>query len=323
MNKKFNIKITAILFALVLSYTGIAQNDAGKSDDAGRICIAAYVPQQIDKMPDAARSMLSNKLSQIVTQNGLGGSAMNERFIITANITILTKDLTATAPPMTALGLEMTFYIGDGIEGTKFASKSVQVKGVGTNETKAYIEAIKMVKPNDPSFASFLEEGKQKIMKYYNSKCDFIIKEAQTLASQNNFEEAIFKLTSVPDVCKECYDKCMTAVAPMYQKKIDRDCKMKLNEATTIWNSSQDANAASSAGEILASVEPSSACFGEIKALSAKIQKRVIEIDKREWNYTLKAQQQTSEMIKAYRDVGVAYGKGQPKSVSYNVRGWW
>ena len=57
--------------------------------------------------------------------------------------------------------------------------------------------------------------------------------------------------------------------------------------------------------------------------LSAKIQKRVIEIDKREWNYVMKEQQQTSEMIKAYRDVGVAYGNGQPKSVTYNVNGWW
>jgi hypothetical protein len=322
--KNINKKIVAACLALAsLGSAGFAQNTAGKSDDMGRITIAAYVSQQIDKMPEAARSMLTNKLNQIVSSNGLGGSAMNERFIITANITTLTKDLTATAPPMTALGLEITFYIGDGIEGTKFASKSIQVKGVGTNETKAYIEGIKMIKPSDPAFASFLEEGKTKIMKYYNSKCDFIIKEAQTLATQNKQEEAIFKLTSVPDVCKECYDKAMAAVVPIYKQKIDRDCKLKLAEATNVWNVSQDGDAANSAGSILASIEPQAACYGEAKALSAKIQKRVIEIDKREWAYTMKEQQQTSEMIKAYRDVGVAYGNGQPKSVTYNVSGWW
>jgi hypothetical protein len=27
--------------------------------------------------------------------------------------------------------------------------------------------------------------------------------------------------------------------------------------------------------------------------------------------------------IKAARDIGVAYGNGQPKSIVYNVRGWW
>lgn len=318
--KNFNKKIIGLFTLVVMGLNSFAQ---AKSEDMGRIVLAAYVPQQVDKMSDAARTMLTNKLSQIVTANGMGGSAMNERFIITANIVTLTKDLTATAPPMTALGLEVTFYIGDGIDGTKFASKSVQVKGVGTNETKAYIEAIKQIKTNDPSYASFIEEGKQKIIKYYETKCDFIIKDAKSLAGQNQLEEAIYKLSSVPDVCKTCYDKCLAAIAPIYKQKIDRDCKLKLAEATNTWNASQDAAAAESAGAILSSIEPQAACYGEAKALSAKIQKRVIEIDKREWNYVMKEQQQTSELIKAYRDVGVAYGNGQPKSVTYNVNGWW
>lgn len=318
--KNINKKIAVIIAIVLLGFNGFSQ---AKSEDMGRIVLAAYVPQQVDKMSDAARTMLTNKLSQIVTANGMGGSAMNERFIITANIVTLTKDLTATAPPMTALGLEVTFYIGDGIEGTKFASKSVQVKGVGTNETKAYIEAIKQIKTNDPSYASFIEEGKQKIIKYYEDKCDFIIKDAKSLAGQNKLEEAIYKLSSVPDVCKTCYDKCLAAIAPIYKQKIDRDCKLKLSEATNTWNASQDAAAAESAGAILSSIEPEAACFAEAKALASKIQKRVIEIDKREWNYKLKEQQQTSELIKAYRDIGVAYGNGQPKSVTYNVRGWW
>ena len=145
--KNRNKKIVTLLALVVLGFNSFSQ---AKSEDMGRIVLAAYVPQQVDKMSDAARTMLTNKLSQIVAANGFGGSTMNERFIITANLVTLTKDLTATAPPMTALGLEVTFYIGDGIEGTKFASKSVQVKGVGTNETKAYIEAIKQIKTNDP-----------------------------------------------------------------------------------------------------------------------------------------------------------------------------
>lgn len=322
MKKSKNIFLS--LCALVaLSFGAKAQNTAGKADDMGRLTLAAYVPPQIDQMPDAARSALSNKISQIVTQNGMGGSARNERFILTANITILTKDILPGPPPMHALSMEITFYIGDGIEGTKFASKSVSVKGVGTNETKAYMEGIKMVKPTDPSLQSFIEEGKKKVMAYYNSKCDFIIKEAQTLASQDKYDEAIYKLVSVPDVCKECFDKCMTAVAPMYQKKIDRECKIKLAEATGVWNASQDMAAADNAGAILAAIEPASSCYGEAKALHAKIAKKVNEIDKREWAYKVKEQQQTSEMIKAYRDIGVAYGNNQPQNVSYTTVGWW
>lgn len=314
--------IFLIIFVFIGWYT-YAQNTAGKSDDMARITLAAFVPQQIDNMPVAARSMLANKLSQIVTQNGLGGKASNERFIITANINVLTKDLTPTAPPMQAFTLDITLYIGDGIEGTKFASVSATVKGVGENETKAYISALKNLKTNDPNYQSFIETGKTKIVEYYNSKCDFIIKEAQTLASQNKFEEAIYKLTGVPEVCKGCYDKCMDAVAPIYKRQIDRECMMKLTEASNIWVANQTVDAANEAGAILSTIEPASACFGEVKTLSMKISARVKELDAREWKYTLKEQAQVSERIKAYRDIGVAYGNGQPKSITYNVHGWW
>jgi hypothetical protein len=267
--------------------------------------------------------MLTNKLSQIITQSGMGGSTFNQRFILAANITVLTKDITPTAPPMQAFTLDITLYIGDGIDGIKFSSVSTTVKGVGENETKAYISALKNLKTNDPIYQPFIETGKNKIVEYYNSKCDFIIKDAQTLASQNKFEEAIFKLTSVPEVCKGCYDKCMEDVAPMYKQKIDRDCKMKLAEASNLWSANQTVEAGNQAGEILSSIEPSAACFGEVKVLSNKIAARVKELDAREWKYILKDQAQESERIKAIRDIGVAYGNGQPKTVNYNVRGWW
>lgn len=315
--------IIALCIGLALTCQSYAQNTLGKTDDAARISLAAFVPQQIDQMPEAARSSLANKLSQIVVQNGLGGNADNERFIITANINVISKELTATAPPLQAYVLDVTLYIGDGIDGTKFASVSTQLKGIGESDTKAYISALKSLKTNDPKYQSFIETGKTKIIEYYNSKCDFIIKEAQTLASQKKFEEAIFKLTTVPEVCKTCYDKSMDAVAPIFKQQIDRECKMKLTEATNLWAANQTVDAANQAAEILATIEPSAACFAEVKLLSNKIATRVKQLDSREWNFKLKEQAQESERIKAYRDIGVAYGKGQPKTVVYNVRGWW
>jgi hypothetical protein len=55
--------------------------------------------------------------------------------------------------------------------------------------------------------------------------------------------------------------------------------------------------------------------------------KRVKELDQREWNFKLKQQQDdvdiTKATINAVRDIGVAYGNGQPKTIVYNTRGWW
>lgn len=315
------------IFCLI-SIKTFAQNEKGSEDDAARIVLATYVPQQIDNMPNAAQSILANKLSQIVTQNGMGGSAYNERFIITANVNVINKDLTPTAPPMTAFVLEVTLYIGDGIIGSKFSSTSISVKGVGENETKAYISALKSISPTNSSIQNFVENGKSKIIEYYKSNCDFIIKEAQTLVSQNQYDEAIFKLTSVPEVCKDCYDQCMDAVGPIYQKRIDKECKSKLMDATTAWNASQDLYGADIAGGILREIDSNAACYKEALALSNNIAQRVKEIDQRDWKFQLKQQQDNVDVkkatIKAARDIGVAYGNGQKSNtIRYNVRGWW
>ncbi len=313
-----NLKILSI--ALLMALTGLtvnAQNKKGKLDDLGRVSIGAYVSPQVEGLPSSAKRMLLNKMNQITSKNGVGGSRFSTQFILSPNVTVLTKDLTATAPPMTALTLEFTLYIGDGREGTVFANTSIEAKGVGTNETKAYISAIKRLNPGNPEIKAFVEEGKEKIIEYYNSKCDFIIKDAQTLASQNKYDEAIYKLTSVPDVCKECYDKCMDAIAPMYQEKIDRECEMKYTQAQGIWNAAQNMDAAEEAGALLASIEPEAACFSKVSGLMKKIEKKVKEIDTREWKYILKDQAQESERIEAYRAVGVAYGNHQPQNVTY------
>jgi len=248
---------TIFLITFIFTLFGLkAQNSSVKAEDMGRVVLAPYVPQQIDKMPDAVRSMLANKLNQIISQNGMGGSAVNQRFILTANVLVMSKDITPTAPPMQAYTLYVTLYVVDGIDGTKFSSHSVSLKSVCENETKAYMAALKNLKTNDPTYQTFLEKGKSKIVEYYNTKCDFIIKQAETMANQKDYDGAIYTLVSVPEVCKACYDKCMNASAVMYKKKIEFDCKTKLNEATNIWNANQSWEGADQAGQLISQIDP-------------------------------------------------------------------
>ncbi|MEI6765831.1 MAG: hypothetical protein WCM76_09335 [Bacteroidota bacterium] len=315
-------KYITIFMLVIALYTGFAQAQGtdGKMSDKGRLALAVWVPEQIEGMPIESRKNLENKLSQIVTANGMGGAAVNTRFIITANVTVQTKDITATAPPMQAYTLDVTMYIGDGFEGKSFSSYTTTCKGVGENEVKAYNAALKNIKTNDPNYQAFLEKGKTKIIEYYNAQCDFIIKGAKTAAGMNNFDEAIWNLTNVPDACSDCWNKCMNAVAPIFQQKIDFECKTKLNEAQNTWNASQSWDAAQAAGAILSTIDPKSSCYGDAKALSDKIGKRILEVDKREWNF--KWEQEIGlerDMIKAYRDIGVAYGNGQAKTIIYKT----
>ena len=264
-----------------------AQNSVGSANDIGRIVLHTYLSDKIS-MPIEAKNLLDTKLTQIASQYGMGGNNFNPRFIITANVNVTTKDIVAGPPQMIAQNLELVLFIGDAITQTVFASTSFNIKGVGTNETKAFIEAIKNIKPTNGSIKAFVENGKTKIIEYYNTQCDFIIKETQTLHGQDKYQEAIFKLMQVPDVCKTCYEKCLDAIRPIYLAMLDKECRTKLNQAKLKWNASQSIRGAEDAGEILNTIDINSPCQNEVAKFSTQIKNKLNEDERKRWEFKMK-----------------------------------
>ena len=296
-----------------------AQNKLEKTDDVGRIAICPVVGR-IPDMPIAAEKMLLNKMGQITTKNGM--ASYGGTFIMYPHVTIMSKDITPTAPPMHAYGLDVTLYIADNITQTIFSYTTISLKGVGNNPTKAYIQALSMLNDKRPEVKTFIETAKNRIVEYYNSKCDFIIKESQTLEAKQDYQQAIYKLTSVPQVSKDCFDNCQNLVGPIYKKYIDFECRKHMTEANNVWASNQDYSGAQQASDVLNSIYPNSICYKDAVALSDKIAKRMKEIDKREWNFMLKNQQDEVDIekasIRAARDIGVAFGENQqPTNITW------
>lgn len=342
---------------------------SGKSNDESRINLTVYIPEQISKLSPEAKSVIKDKLNKIVTKNGVGGSGADGRFVITANVTEDTKDVTPTTPVMYAYTLNITLYIGDGVSGTLFNSTSISVKGMDRSETKAYLTALREFNPNTKDIATFVEEGKKKIIEYYSTQCDFILKDAQTMAGQNKFDEAIFKLCEVPTVCKVCYDKCMDKIPEYYKAKINRECQQLLanakvlktqdnfdeaasllapilpdmscyNDAQKLLKEINDHRCAVSLGKAkgawasknidetstyLSEIPSDSKCAAEAQKIADEVRVWAKEKDNREWKFELQKQKDATAIqkasIKAARDIGVAYGRNQPKTV-YKVY-WW
>ena len=320
--------LKTLLLILTVSFANCfhTQNSADQADDANGIALATVVPNQIEELNESSRKFLANKLNQIVSKNGVKGSFYNQRFIITTNVNVISKDLTASAPPMHAYNLEVSFFIGDGTNGTLFSSTSMNYKGVGQSETKAYRSALKSINTSDARFERFITEGKNKIIEFYNAQCDIILKEAEMLESQNNFEGALAKLLSVPSVCKDCFEKTSLKAGAVYQKYLDRQCDIYMNKAKAIWASNQSEDGAREAAELLSLIDPDAKCATDaskmLDSMYEDIKKRVKDLDQREWDYKLKEQLQESERIEAMKQVGVAYGENQPQNVTYNYRGW-
>jgi len=312
-------KVSLIVILNVLMCIGFVQaQNPEKNDDKSKLALAVWIPDQIEGMPIVAKKNLENKLTQMLIDNGFTNDAYNSRFILTANIAVMTKDITPTTPAMHAYTLNITFYIGDGVEGKSFSSFSTTIKGVGDNDTKAYMSALKNIKTTDPAYQSFIDKGKGKIIDYYNTQCDQIIKDARVLASTRQYDEAIWKITGVPSVCSNCWDKCMATLTPIYQQKIDYECQMKVAEATNIWNAGQSWDAAEQAGAILKTIDPKATCFNDAKSLSDRIATKIHDVDKREWNLVYEKEVGVKkDLIDVYREIGVAWGKNQPQNVTY------
>jgi hypothetical protein len=302
--------------------TNSAFTQQASQSGSGQIALSIWIPDDTELTVDAQR-MLQNKVSQIASKQGIAADPGYSRFVFTANVVIVEKYITPTAPPKHAYKMDVTFYIGDGFEGKSFSSCNTAVTGIGDNETKAFMDALKNIKVLNPDYKKFIELGKTKIIAYYNEKCDAIIRESQTLSAAQQYDEAIYRLTSIPEECKACYMKAMDAADAVYQQKIDRECKQILAEANALWNAEQNVTGAQKAGRALVRIDPNANCFSEANMLSKKIAKHIEKLDERAWNAlqdelafqrdkSKKQDELERERIKAYRDVRKAYAENQP-----------
>lgn len=298
-------KIIAVLF---LSVFAINSNAQVKLDDFGRIVLNTYLPENIS-LPSEAKNLLITKLNQITSNNGMGGSQSNPRFIITANVNVGTKDIISGPPQMIAQNIEITFFVGDAVTNTIFSNTTLNLKGVGTNENKAFIDALKTINPKNKEVLAFLEQGKTKIINYYSTNCDFIIKDAQTLVKQEKYDEAIYQLSLVPDVCKDCYFKCLDTLTQIYQQKIDADCKVKFNEAKVTWTAAQTPNGAEKAGDILSTIKPMANCQTDVTAFIKTIDAKLKSDEKARWQFKMK--QYADKIAMQKEQVRIAEEKGK------------
>ena len=242
-----------------------SQNNIGKTDDIGRIAIAPIIGN-IEDMPKASEKMLLNKMNQIISKNGI--SSASNRFLMFPNITILSQDITPTAPPMHVYNLEVTLNVGDNKTKNIYHSVSIETKGVGKNPNKAYTQALKTISPKNTNIKEFVEKSKKKIIEYYNSQCDFILKEANSNAKRKKYDNAIFQLTSIPKICKSCFDKGQELAIDIYKMKMENQCMQLISKAKIAKTQSNHELAAS----YLTTILPDVNCYKDAQILLKEIE---------------------------------------------------
>ena len=132
---------------------------------SGTISINVFVPE--DDMPAEASRMLVTKLNQIVTNYGLADNGLTDRFFLSPEVVVSTKDIVPSNPPKVSQKLDVILMIGDVVDNKLYGSLSLPVVGVGQNENKAFINAFQKIPVKSKQLEAFMTETKEKIVAFY------------------------------------------------------------------------------------------------------------------------------------------------------------
>ncbi len=311
-------RISTITFGLAF-LLGI--NLMGQSKTSG-IVVTGFVPKQ-DRLQPAASKNMENKISQMITASGMG-SIDNSRFAIIPRIIVTDSRVQSSAPPMMVMNADITFFMGDVSTGKVFGSLTKSIVGVGETETRAYVSLISNIKPRDQELMQFMEQGKKKIINYYNENADILINKAMQLASISNYDGALAILGEIPEDCVEAFTKASGPMMSIYKSKIDYEGEILYREAYNLWNATLDYDGALDASGILAQISPYSSAAPKADALAESIGRRVREIDNREWDFKFQKLQNNLELQKAILQLAteVARAEANRPVYNYNVM-WW
>ena len=299
MKKIFSIALAALMSATMFAV------------ETEFLPISVYASDHSENFPEGAKAMMENKLTQLLTRNGIAGLDYTGQFLLTVTTTPLDKDIIAGPPSKIAEKMEMNLYIIDAYAKTIFSTTSFSVRGLGETENKCYLNAISRMPLQSPAIAQFIQEGKEKIIGYYDHEGEALIKKAQFLAKQKKYDEALFWVTLIPQQSKH-YDAALAAGLEIYQQYLDNECNINLAAARQAWAAQQNAEGAALAGEFLAKILPDAGCYGDAMNLYKEIKGKVLD----DWKFEMKKYQDGVDLekqrIEASRAIGVAYGNHQP-----------
>lgn len=316
----FNHIITALLLLVAVSVCH-AQTEPAKINDEVRIALTPVIPEQSDMVPIEARNILINRLRQLATANGYAGSAVTPQFILAANPVLLDKKVAAAAPNKIWMELEMTLYIADYYSKSVFATTSVPLRGVGATDQEALMDAYKGFSISKSDIKAFTKKGREEILAFYNTRCDFIVGRVEMLANTNQADAALEMLTSIPEVSKSCFEQAMKQSEKIFNMAAEQRCQQLVMAAKAAWANAPNRAGAEKATYYLGVIPPQAKCSGEANTLFSEIKAKMLETEQWERRQYTDQISLMRDYIKALRDVGVAYGEGQPDT-QIQVKGW-
>ena len=322
-----NVMKRMVLFVISLFFTIMTFSQAKD------VYISVAMPNN-SVLDNNIKAILKNKIVTIASTNGVAATECGAIAIIPEINVIEENKIEGGMRNIFSTQLELSLSTRNIITNTIFNSVQFSYRGEGYSIDEAKRSAIKKISTTDTRFTAFINETKTKIYNYYANNTSSLINKANTLASQQLYDEALALLSTFPESLPD-YDKISEAIMQIYNKCQSQYCDQIMLSAQAAY-SKRDYE---SALAIATSINPQSSCMEESKQLIAKIKKDLddehaeriamekgkMEIEKErirseeriEHERMRSKERTTAHMINAVRDIASAYYERQTSYIFF------
>jgi len=268
--------------------------------DTLNIKLTPFVPK-LEGVGQMGSQLLKDRLNSAITKIGFGGEGSNPRFIIGPSISILTSDVTSTAPTKYANTYEINFMVVDVISETIFASYKTEFKGVGDSPEKAFISGIRNISYETSEFMDFLKKSENKILAYFEANCSSLLTEAEAEAGIRNYDNAFALLNSVPKESASCFEQVQMKKTEYFQLSLNTNCNELLAKMKAELGKYNDASGAGFNSEAMgyySMIDSKSECYKEAQEVYKTYTAALNPTAKRDWEQKMVEYNDQIELVK-------------------------
>lgn len=279
----------------------------------GSINISVAMPNN-SILDNNAKSILRNKLLKIVTAQGVAGVECGAIIIVPEVDVINSSVISGGMRNITSLELGITLTVRNMITNTVFNTIQISVTGEGYSDAEAKRSAVNGINVSSPEYARFMTNAKSKIIDYYSRNMSSLIAKANTLASQQLYDEALALLATFPESLPG-YVKVSESITSIFKKCQSKYCEQILLSAQAAYSQRNYKEAA----ELVAMIDASSSCGSQAKSLLNSIKagtdKQHDDMVDLEKEYIRSEERIKTAQLNAVKDIATAYFQRQTEYV--------
>lgn len=305
-----------ILLSLVIHFYSF--NTSFCQSDVGTIAFSLVMPDEIEGFDQNQTAKLESKIIQATANVGIAGKGFYSDFIIYPVVTFNEVESHSQSMKNTiSISIDLGIFIKSVADGRIFSSYSKTLNGIGTNNNAALNNALNDFDPKGNDVIDFYVKSADKIINYFESKCDDFISKADSYSKMGKYDDAIGLLMSIPNISSNCFNKVKSKSIEVYKLHVNKTCNSLVLSAKGYYANGD----VETAIKTICLIDPASTCFKEAKDFLATIEKELKDKEKAEFQAKLKIYQDEFELekirIAAIKEIAIAYYSQKPTSYNY------